>query len=137
MSLTNQSVIDKALAKGGVIEESASASTVDTATALSVLNQMMTQWREADMDLNWFEQTDAAETCPIPDYAELAVISQLAIECSTSLRYPVTAAMFEQAKDAVNVLAVVLINEQLTNTDMSHLPRGRSRYWDIESGGYR
>jgi len=135
MSLTNQQVIDKALTKGGVLEEGASASTVDTADALSVLNQMMALWRETGKDLNWFVQTDATETCPIPDWTELAVISQLAVQCSTVLRYPVTQLMYDEAADAVNGMMTVLINQKLDNTDMSHLPigSGRSGRYDVDT----
>ena len=136
MSLTNQQVIDKALTKGGVLEEGASASTTNTADALSVLNQMMTMWRETDKDLNWFPQTDATEVCPIPDFAELAVVSQLAVQCSTVLRYPVTQSMYDEAVESVNGMTMVLMNLKLDNTDMTHLPWSLTRYWNITTDGY-
>ena len=138
MSLTNQNVMDKAATKLGVIEQGASLGTTDTADVLSVLNQMMTLWRETDKDLNWFEQTDATETCPIPDWSELAVITQLAIHASTTLKAPVDQILYDEASKAMNGMMTVLINQKLDNTDMSHLPYGSGRFglWDIDTDLY-
>ena len=125
---TNQQVIDKALSALGVIESSDSANATDSADALTDLNNMMAAWRVSSKDLNWFSQDDLTATIPIPDWAEDAVIMNLAVKCSTTFRSPVTPDVGRQAAEGANLVTRTLINLNLEQADMSHLPTGQDRY---------
>lgn len=125
---TNQSIIDKALSALGVIESSDTADATDSADALVDLNNMMAQWRVSDKDLDWFPQDDLTATIPIPDWAEDAVSMNLAVKCSTTFRSPVTPDLGRQATEGRNLVARTLINLNLDQADMTHLPQGEGRF---------
>ena len=125
---TNQQIIDKALSDLGVIESSDSANATDSADALVDLNNMMAEWRISDKDLDWFSQDTLSATIPIPDWAEDAVIKNLAVKCSTTFRTPVTQMVVQQAEEGRNLVARTLINLNLGQADMTHMPQGEGRY---------
>jgi len=132
--MTNQEIIDAALAKLGVLEKGASADATDSATALGVLNRMMHEWRERSMDFNWFTQDTLSDNAPIPVWAEEGVISNLAVRAATDFRAMVTQALFDEAVTGRRTIGNTLINQELDNTDMTHLPWGDGRLsrYDIE-----
>lgn len=133
--MTNQELINAALAKIGVIESPDSANTDDSATTLGVLNRMLAEWRERSMDLNWFTQDTLTDTAPLPEWAEEAVISNLAVRASTDFRASVTQGLFDEALTGRRTVGNTLINQSLDNADMSHLPYGDGRLsrYDIET----
>lgn len=132
---TNQNLIDAALRKLGVVEYSASADATDSATALDVLNRMMHEWRNRSMDFNWFTQDTLGDTAPIPDWAEEGVISNLAVRAANDFRAMVTQGLFDEAMKGRRTIGNALINQELDNADMSHLPfgDGRESRYDIET----
>ena len=125
MSLTNQQVIDRALYELGYIEYGAAADATDGADALKDLNSMMAEWRESDRDLNWFFQDTLSEVCPIPDWAERGVISNLAVSLGAVFNVAISAELAVKAQSGLNVITRTLINLNLTSADMRHLPQGR------------
>lgn len=128
MSITVQATIDKALADLSVIEYSDTANATDSADALVDLNAMMAEWKVSDMDLDYFPQNDLTATMPIPDWAESAVKSNLAIKCSTTFRAQVTQAVFDEAREGKNLVVRTLLNLNLEQADMRHLPQGEGRF---------
>jgi len=133
---TNQAIIDSALGKLGVIESGDSADATDSATALTVLNAMMNEWRNRSMDFNWFNQDTLTDSIPIPDWAEEGVKSNLAVRAASDFRTPVPPSLLTEALDGRRTIGNTLISQDLDNADMTHLPYGdgRTSEYDIENG---
>lgn len=132
---TNQATIDVALGKIGVIEAGESANATDSATTLGILNRMMEQWSQRSMDFNWFTQDTLTDTLPVPKWAEGAIIANLAVNAASDFRVTVTAEVGKEATEGIRTIGNTLINGNLENMDMSHLPQGSGRYsrYDIET----
>ena len=122
---TNQQIIDRAAFEIGYIESGDSVGATDSADAMVDLNNMMAEWRESDRDLNWFPQNDLTEVCPIPDWAERGVISNLAVSLGAVFQVNPTQATVTKAHKSLGAITRVLFNLNLEQADMSHLPQGR------------
>lgn len=133
--MTNQGLINLALGKLGVIEAGETANATDSATCLGVLNRMMAEWRERDMDMDWFTQDTLDDDVPLPEWAEEAIAANVAVRAAADFRSPVTSELLTQAMDGKRTVGNTLINQELDNADMSHLPYGDGRLsrYDIES----
>ena len=122
---TNQQVIDRAGYELGKLEKGASMDATDSADAMTDLNNMMAEWRVSDRDFNWFPQDTLSETCPIPDWAERGVISNLAVSLGALFTIPVKAETAVKAQNGINAITRTLFNLNLEQADMTHLPQGR------------
>jgi len=122
---TNQQIVDRAGYELGMIEYGAALDATDGADAMTDLNNMMAEWRESGRDLNWFSQNDLTEVCPIPDWAERGVISNLAISLSAKFNIAPSQALVIKASNGKQVITRTLFNLNLNQADMSHLPQGR------------
>ena len=132
---TNQAVIDQALGELGIVEAGDSANATDSATALNQLNNMMAQWAENDMDLDWFPQNTLADEAPVERWALGGIISSLAIECAPEFRVPVSGDLMGKADRGKSTILNRLINTSLEPSDMTHLNLGsRGHGYDIETG---
>lgn len=78
MSITNIELIGDSLRELNVISEIQTPSAEQGAHCLRKLNQMLAEWKEAGIDLQYFPQTLTSDVCPIPAYAEHAVMANLA-----------------------------------------------------------
>ena len=135
MSVTNLQIIEDALREINVISEVDSASDEQGSQALRRLNQMMASWKEQSLDIGYFRQTTTTDTCPIPDYAEEAVMLSLA--ASLAPRYGASLSV-ESAVILDQRLAELrqkAMRDLLDNTDMTHMPYGMGHYdrYDITS----
>lgn len=130
MSVTNAQIINRALRELNVIAEGADASAEQGEQCLKKLNNLMELWREIDIDWGWFEQTDTTDDCPIPDYAEMAVWSNLAIVCASQYGATVSQELASVANRSWTIVHTKALREGLDNTSMSHLPRGLGNYND-------
>jgi hypothetical protein len=131
---TNLVLIEDALRDINVISEVESASAEQGAYALRKLNQMMEAWKENDIDFGWFAQTATTAQAPVPDWAELGVISSLAIACAPKYGASVSPELAVINDAAMSVIERKCINEKTKGSDMSHMPRGaghRYRHHDI------
>jgi hypothetical protein len=133
---TTLAVIEDALREINVISEVDSASSEQGSFALRKLNQMMALWEERDINnLGWYPQPNTSGTIPIPDYAELAVTTGLAIALAPKYGASISAELAAVAQSAFSTVQRKSISEKLDNADMSHLPFGtaetQGRY-DIE-----
>ena len=126
--ITNMQVINDALREINVISEIADASAEQGKYALRKLNQMMEVWRESDVDVGYFAQSDTTENCPIPDWAELGVTLTLAIVCSPKYGATISRELAAAQSVAESMIKRKSISEKLDNADMSHLPRGSGHY---------
>ena len=122
---TNQEIIDRAAFELGYIESGSSVGATDSADALTDFNGMMSEWRESDRDFNWFSQDTLSEVCPIPDWSERGVVSNLAVSLGAVFTIPVKPDLAAKAHKGLNVITRTLINLNLKQADMTHLPQGR------------
>jgi hypothetical protein len=125
MSITNQQAIDRAAFELGYIESGSSVGATDGADALNDFNSMMAQWRVSNRDFNWFVQDDLTEVCPIPDWAESGVISNLAVSLGAVFTIPVKGELAKKAQEGITAITRTLINLNLKPAAMDHLPQGR------------
>ena len=88
---------------------------------------MMAEWRENGKDMNWFSQDDLTETCPIPDWAERGVISNLAVSLGALFDVMPSQQLMLKANRAGSSITSVLFNLNLKQADMTHMPQGRSK----------
>lgn len=121
---TNQQTIDRALYELGYQEYGASADATDSGDALNAFNDMMAMWRHQDRDFNWFSQDTLGDTTPLPDWAQGGVQTCLAMRLSTVFNVAPSQQLVKDEYTAKRFLTNTLINLNLENTDMSHLPQG-------------
>lgn len=133
MSLTNLQVIDSALGELGIVGEGETATAEQGADALRMMNQMLADWSVSDMDLQVPPQDTLSAVCPIPRWAETAVISNLAANCASLFRTPISPILVARVEGSYQTLGTTLINAKLKGADMSHLPQGDYNRWDVET----
>jgi hypothetical protein len=126
MSITNQQVIDRAAFELGYIESGESVGATDSADALNDFNSMMALWRVSGRDLNWFSQDDLTAVCPIPDWSEQGVISNLGVSLAAVFTVPVKTELAVKSRTGLNAITRALINLNLQPADMTNLPQGRN-----------
>lgn len=118
-------IIDGALREINVISEVDSATSEQGQFALRRLNQMMNLWRETkDIDLGYFDQAVTSGTMPTPDWAELAIVTGLAIACASKYGASVSPELAAVAQSAIGGVQTKLQVEKKTGVDLSYLPRG-------------
>lgn len=122
--MTIQELINAAFLELEIIEAGNDASAADSATAMTILNQMMAAWKVSGRDFNWFAQDDLTATSPLPDWAEEGVTSNLAIKLAAAFNAPVSAEVAMKAMDGLNLITRTLMNLNLEGADMSHMAQG-------------
>ena len=128
MTITNQALIDQALGQLGIVESSDAASATDSADALVYLNQFMAAWKVSGKDLDFFAQDDLTDTCPIPDWAEHAVMNNLAKYVAPLFRVPLPPEVAILAQEGDNLVSRTIFNRDLEQADMRAMPQGEGRY---------
>jgi len=128
MSITNQAIIDQALGQISIVEAGESASASDSADTMTYLNQMMAEWKVSGKDLQFFNQDDLTDTCPIPDWAISGVMNNLAKYVAPLFRVPLSQEVAILAMQGDNVISRTLLNLNLDQADMRHMPQGEGRY---------
>lgn len=126
---TNLQIIEDSLRDIGVISEIESASAEQGEFSLRRLNLVMEAWKEDDVDIGWFSQTSTADTVPIPDWAELAVVSALAVAIAPKFGASVSPELAFIVDTSVNALKRKVLSEKLTGASMSHLPVGAGKFY--------
>lgn len=121
---TNQQTIDRALYELGYQEYGASADATDSGDALNAFNDMMHRWKYQSRDFNWFTQDTLADTTPLPKWAQGAVQTCLAMRLSTVFNVAPSRQLVVDENTARRFIGNTLINLNLENTDMSHMPQG-------------
>lgn len=136
MTIATLDVINAALREINVLSETDTASAEQGSDAVDKLNRMMSIWKSDSIDVGYFSLANTNGDCPIPEYAELAVINGLAITLAPRYGASASPELVAVTDSAISSLRRKLISEGLTNTDMSHLPRGQGHYnrgYDISS----
>jgi len=135
---TNLDLINRALREINVIAENQNASSEQGSQCLVKLNNMLEMWKEVGIDFGWFTQSSTSGTAPVPDYAELAVVNNLAIISAPQYGTTANAVTVAVADRTYRMLLSKFQREQLDNTDMSHLPAGSGKFgsgYDIYKDG--
>lgn len=122
---TNQQTLDKAANELGYHEYGASLDATDAADALAAFNDMMAEYKYKSRDFDWFSQDDLTETTPLPPWALGAVTTCLAMRLSTVFNVAPSGQLVKDENAAVTFLLNTLINHNLEQADMRHLPQGR------------
>ena len=122
---TIQKAIDRAAGELSIVEGGDELNPTDSAEAMQFLNTMMAAWKYSSRDFNWFPQDDLTATLPVPVWAEEAIISNLAVICGPEFRSPITNDLATKAKNGLNMITRTLMNLNLEQADMTHLPQGR------------
>lgn len=125
---TNLQLINRALREINVIAENEEASSEQGSQCLVKLNNMLEMWKEVDIDFGWYTQSSTTGTAPVPDYAELAVVSSLAVLCAPQYGATVSMELAAVADRTYRMLLSKATREALENADMSHMPVGSGKY---------
>lgn len=126
---TNVALITDSLRLLGVIAEGESPSAEQGAHALGRLNRMIEAWTEIDIDLGWFKQSAITATAPIPEWAEMGVISKLAQDLYAF--YPSGDLSGWVLRDEENGFGTILrkaMLKRLKPADMRQMPMGEGRF---------
>jgi hypothetical protein len=134
--MTNADLIADALRELTVISEIQTPSAEQFAHALRKLNQMMAKWLEDGIEIGYYPQTLASDTCPIPDYAESGVTLALAISCASNYGATVSQELGATAASAYDTILRTSMNARLPVGKMANRPAatGDGRLWDITNG---
>jgi len=125
---TNLEIIEDALRNINVISEVDTASAEQGTYGLRKLNQLMEMWKEDSIDVGWFAQSSTTDSAPIPDWAELAVVSALSVLLAPKYGATVSQELAAIVDNSINSVRRKLLAEKVDNADNSHLPRGQGWY---------
>lgn len=129
MTTTVQSVVDDALREINVISEVASASPEQGKFVLRRLNQMMALWQQTkDLDFGWFGQTNTNGNMPTPEWADLAIITGLAIAIAPKYGATISQELAGVADSSISGAQTKLMVEKKKGVDLSYLPVGSGHY---------
>ena len=126
MSKTNVEIIESAYRTIGVIGQSESADAELGSEGLDTLNQLMNSKTVEDWSpLGFFTQTSTTDICPIPDWAEMGVISALAQQLLTL--YPSAQAapgLTDDNGNGIGTINRICLNMKLDPLDTRYLGYG-------------
>jgi hypothetical protein len=125
---TNIDIIRDALGLIAVISEVETPSAEQGSHALRVLNQMMEQWEEEGVNLQYHAQTLTSDTFPCPPYTEPGVTGHLAMRLAPSYGASITVELIAQADAGYQTILRKSVSRALEPADMTHLPQGEGRY---------
>ena len=134
--MTLQQLIDRAMVLIGAVASGDSATATESAEMLSALNQMHTTWALDDKDLQWPPQDTLGDTYPLPLWTEEPVIYNLAVRGATLFNLPIPVGVAIIASEGQKFIAKTLINSNLLDKDMRHMPAGGGR-WNILTDSVR
>lgn len=120
---TNLDIITDAFRLTGIIGETKTPSAEQGVAGLKRLNQLMVQWENSSLAMpSWFPQTSTTDTCPLPDYAELAATTDLAIMLAPPYGAEISEALVKMNSDAKSALLRRKINQSNQPLDLGHFP---------------
>lgn len=126
---TATQTISRSLRLLGVLDPVTPASAEDIATALPVLNALVTRWEANGLALGWANVSSASATLPIPPEADEAVAYNLACRLAPEYGVSVVPEVMTYARDELACLRRDrLVSAPLTVR--SDLPSSHS-WWNI------
>jgi hypothetical protein len=121
---TNIDLIADALRELGVITEIQTPSAEQGEHALRKLNQMMAEWKESGIDLQYFPQTLTSDPCPIPAYAESGVTCMLATRLASNYGAQVSIELAASATMGHDTIVRTAVTRALPEGRMVNRPCG-------------
>lgn len=131
--MTNLELFTGVLRKLNVINEIQTPTAEQGAKCLEALNDMMEQWEEDGIRLQYFRQTDTSATFPCQPYTQVGVRAALAIRVAGDFGASVSTELAAEFNDGMSTITRKAVSAQLDEASMSHLP-GSYRAWDILTG---
>lgn len=133
---TNNEFIGDALRLLGVLDETESPSSEQSADALVVFNDMMGALEEDGVSLGYAPQSDPTLDNGLGIGVRKAIKYLLAVDLAPKYQRSVSAEIAVQAMNARNQLYRAAINLSLAPADMTHMPAGAGdlRIVDIVTG---
>ena len=128
---TNLDIITTALGMLNVINENEAPSSELAAKGLEAMNDLLSEWQEAGIELGYFPQTNLAATSPLEDFHLRGVKSNLAVELAAQIPAPVPDATARVAQDSKEKLSKG--TAEVVENSFDHLPISR-RFFDINVG---
>ena len=129
--MTNLELIAGALRKLNVINEIQTPSAEQGAKCLEELNDMMEQWEEDGVKLQYYAQTDTSATFPCPAYTNAGVRAALAIRVAVDFGASVSVELAAEYDSGWSTICRKAINSQIIEASMSYLPRVNGRRGNI------
>jgi hypothetical protein len=121
-------LITGALRKLNVINEIETPSAEQGAKCLEALNDMMEQWEENDINLQYYPQTTTSATFPCPAYANVGVRAALAIRVAADFGATVSVELAAEYDSGYSTICRKAAIRQLEEARMDHLPGRHSRH---------
>lgn len=132
MSITNADLIADSLRELCVISEIQTPSAEQYAHALRKLNQVMAKTLEDGVEIGFYPQTLASDTCPIPEYAELGVTLLLAIALASNYGATVSQELGATAASAFETILRTSILARMPVGRMLNRPRGEGDGYTVD-----
>lgn len=131
--MTLLELITGSLRKINVVNEIETASAEQGAKCLESLNDMLEQWEEDGIKLQYFRQTDTSATFPCQAYTQVGVRAALAVRVAGDFGATVSVELAAELIDGMATITRKAVSAQLGEASMSHLP-GAYRPWNILTG---
>lgn len=131
--MTILELITGALRKLNVINEIETPSAEQGAKCLEALNDMLAQWEEEGIVLQYFRQSVTSATYPCQDYTIVGVRAALAIRVAGDFGATASVELAAEYDSGYSTILRKAMTKELPEASMSHLP-GVYRNFDIITG---
>ncbi len=131
--MTVLELITGSLRKLNVINEIETPSAEQGAKCLEALNDMLEQWEEDDIKLQYYRQSATSATFPCADYTIAGVRAALAIRVAGDFGATVSTELAAEFDSGMTTIVRKAMNTQLSEASMRHLP-GSYRTFNILTG---
>lgn len=134
--MTNSDLIRDALGLIGVLNEIQNPSAEQGAHGLRVMNELLADWEQDGVDLQYYPQTSLTDPLPFPDHAISAVKYYLAFALAPYYGRKVSPEMVATGQKFYNRLIRDSVTNKMQEADMSNMPSGEGHggYFDITTG---
>lgn len=123
MTITNRQLISDALAMIGVLAETEVASAEQAQLGLRFLNAGVAEWQAIGLIPSYYTQTELTNDCPIEDADILTVTGLLGVRLALMHKGSDPSRASAVAKAGYDRLVRTLVQDSVTELDMSHLPQ--------------
>lgn len=133
--MTNNDLIEDALRIIGVIPEGQNANSADATLGLTVMNDMLAEWAENDIDVEYWPQDDLQDDSPL-DASEVAAVKyMLAVTLAPYFGREAPGSVGALAGQYYTKVLRRSLNRSLEASD-ANMPasQGVSPAWDITKG---
>jgi hypothetical protein len=126
--MTILELITGSLRKLNVINEIETPSAEQGAKCLEALNDMLEQWEEDGVKLQYYRQSSTSATFPCQAYTLVGVRAALAIRVAGDFGATVSTELAAEFDSGYSTILRKVMNAQLPEASMSHLPGVSGRF---------